>query len=393
MIKDIVEPAITFVISFVTVFLLHPYLVKIALLKDIVDKPNARRLNHVPIPVLGGVGVFSGFVFALYLCSSIYDVAIPNIYIIVFMTMLGVGLLDDILDFKPISKFLVQIIAITLLMFFCDLKIDNLYGVFGVYELSEYISIPLTLFACVGLINAINLIDGIDGLASGYGIAAAAMFCMFGYYRYNDVNILLSTSIIGALVPFFVYNVFGKQNKMFIGDAGSHLLGIIFCLLVLNVISCNNCIPEYEDNCIIAFCFAVMAHPVMDTLRVMIMRLLSGCSPFKADKTHLHHAIISMGFSHVRTTVIIIALNLTVVAIWYISFIFCLSATLQLAITFCSSLLFIVSPYFIICFLKKNNPEKFEMLCARIKRSNRATEHRSRLHKILSKITFRLRNV
>lgn len=361
MIKDIVAPVTALLISFVTVILLHPQLVKFALYKGIVDKPNARRLNRVPIPVLGGVGVYAGFTVALCICGAIFGIKISVASFIAITMMLCVGLLDDIKDLKPKTKFIAQIVAIVILIFCCGLKIDNLYGVFGIYEIPDCFSIPLTLFACVGLVNAINLIDGIDGLSSGYGIAAGGLFCLYGYVQGNQLNTLVSVAIIGALIPFFVYNVFGTKNKMFIGDAGSHFLGIIFCLLTLNIIHTDAAgYDTQESNGYIAFCLAVMAHPVMDTLRVMMMRICNGDSPFKADKTHLHHAIINMGFSHLKTTLLIIALNFIVVIAWYSTYVTGQSATIQFVTTLCAAVTVIVVPYFVFIKIQKNRPELLE---------------------------------
>lgn len=349
MIKDIAAPITALIISFLTVILLHPQLVRFALLKDIVNKPNARRLNRIPIPVLGGVGVYAGFTVALCACNAIFNIETSMASFAAITLMLCVGLIDDIKDLKPKTKFIAQISAIIILIVCCDLKIDNLYGIFGIHEIPDYLSVPLTIFACVGIINAINLIDGIDGLSSGYSIAAATLFCIYGYMHNNHPNTIIALATIGALIPFFAYNVFGTKNKMFIGDAGSHFLGIIFCLLTLNIISTNNnrCNP-LESSGYIPFCLAVMAHPVMDTLRVMTMRIYNGISPFKADKTHLHHAIINMGVSHLKTTLLIIALNLIVVAVWYITHSCGQSATVQFIATFCTAITTIIIPYFIL---------------------------------------------
>ncbi len=365
MIKDIAAPITALLISFVTVLLLHPQLVKFALLKDIVDKPNARRLNRTPIPVLGGVGVFMGFTTAFCISCAIYKIETSIACLAAVTMMLCVGLIDDIKDLKPKTKFLAQIVAILILIFFCDMKIDNLHGIFGIHEISNYISIPLTVFACVGLINAINLIDGIDGLSSGYGIAAGSLFCLYGYTHGIHLNTLTAIAMIGALLPFFVYNVFGKKNKMFIGDAGSHFLGIIFCLLTLNTIHSSANIDALSNSGCVAFCLAVMAHPVMDTLRVMTMRICNGNSPFKADKTHLHHAFISCGFSHLKTTLMIILLNLLVVAVWYLTYTMGMSATTQSVATACAAVTAIILPYFIIIKVQKSHPQLFEKIRAK----------------------------
>ena len=257
--------------------------------------------------------------------------------------MLGVGLVDDICDLSPYTKFSVQILAVLLLYFLCDLRIDNFYGIFGLHEVSMLVSLPLTLVVCVGLINSINLIDGIDGLSSGYSLVASLLFGVWAYMFGDRINLLVSCSLIGALIPFFIYNVFGKTYKMFIGDAGSHLLGIVFCIVALNTI--DSPVPSEMNSALIPFTFAVLSHPIMDTLRVMTMRMCKGKSPFMADKTHLHHALIGQGFSHLATTLIIIGLDLIVVTAWAFCFQQGMSTTTQMLATIAVAILCIVLPY------------------------------------------------
>ena len=342
---------ITLFLSFGIVCMVHPYLVRFALKRGIVDNPNARKLNRIPVPVLGGVGVFLGFIVALYFVTSVLHILLPATYVVVLLLMVGVGFIDDLYDLKPGTKFSVQIVAVLLLYYACGLRIDNLHGILGVYELPVVISLPLTLVACVGVINSLNLIDGIDGLSSGYGIVAASLFSVWACIQGSSVDQLISCSLIGALIPFFVYNVFGKRNKMFMGDAGSYLLGIIFCIMALNVLGSTSYCADVEAT-LIPFVFAVFAHPVLDTLRVMIMRICRGCSPFKADKTHLHHALVERGLSHLLTTLIIIGLNLLVVIAWFICYKNHLSATIQLLVTIVVAMSCVVLPYPI---LAKNN--------------------------------------
>lgn len=331
------------VFASVVASLVHPTLVRFALWKNIVDKPNARRLNRVPVPVLGGVGVFLGFIIALYTVAAIMDIQLPSIYIVLMVLMLGVGLVDDICDLSPYTKFSIQILAVLLLYFLCDLRIDNFYGIFGLHEVSMLVSLPLTLVVCVGLINSINLIDGIDGLSSGYSLVASLLFGVWAYMFGDRLNLLVSCSLIGALIPFFIYNVFGKKYKMFIGDAGSHLLGIVFCIVALNTI--DSPVPSEMNSALIPFTFAVLSHPIMDTLRVMTMRMCKGKSPFMADKTHLHHALIGQGFSHLATTLIIIGLDLIVVTAWAFCFQQGMSTTTQMLATIAVAILCIVLPY------------------------------------------------
>lgn len=342
---DSLMPCLTALfLSLGIVCVLHPYLVKFALKRNIVDNPNARRLNRVPVPVLGGVGVFLGFVISVYSVVAVVHVQLPCIYIVVLLLMLGVGLVDDLCDLTPKVKFIAQILTVLLLYFFCDLRIDNLHGILGVYGIPMIVSLPLTLVACVGLINAINLIDGIDGLSSGYSIVASMLFAAWAYVQDDIISVLILCALIGALVPFFIYNVFGKRNKMFIGDAGSHLLGIVFCIVLLNIINTPSSDAAVE-GAIIPFVIAVFSHPIMDTLRVMTMRICKGYSPFKADKTHLHHALVGKGLSHLITTLIIIGLNLLVVLAWYFCYQSNMSAISQLTVVVVMALLCIMVPY------------------------------------------------
>lgn len=331
-------------LSAAIVRIVHPYLVKFAFEHDIVDKPNDRKLNRMPVPVLGGVGVFLGFMIALSSAAIIMRVSLPATYVVVLFMMFGMGLIDDLYDLKPRIKFAVQISAVLLVYFACELRIDNLYGILGLYELPMELSLPLTLITCVGLINSLNLIDGIDGLSSGYSIIASILFAVWAYAQGDCVNLLILCVLIGSLVPFFIYNVFGIQNKMFIGDAGSHLLGVIFCIVALNII--NSSSPDKGvDAALVPFVLAVLSHPIFDTLRVMTMRISRGNSPFKADKTHLHHALVGRGLTHLCTTLIIISLNLLVVGGWLICYKCGMSATIQLLVVIMMAVLCIVLPY------------------------------------------------
>lgn len=338
---------ITLFLSFGIVCAVHPCLVRFALKKGIVDNPNARRLNRVPVPVLGGIGVFLGFVIALYVISLIMHFSLSSIYLVLLLLMVGVGFVDDLYDLKPRIKFVVQIVATLLLYFVCDLRIDNLHGILGIYELPGMVSLPLTLVACVGLINSLNLIDGIDGLSSGYSMVAASLFFAWTCLQGDRTNLLASCALVGALIPFFVHNVFGKRYKMFLGDAGSYLLGVIFCVMMLDALNTTSYSSDV-DAALIPFLFAVFSFPILDTLRVMIMRICRGCSPFRADKTHLHHALVGRGLSHLVTTIVIIGLNLLVVGSWLVCYKCVLSATIQMGVVLIVSLLCIVLPYFML---------------------------------------------
>ncbi len=210
---------------------------------------------------------------------------------------------------------------------------NDFHGLWGLEVIPNYISIPLTVFACVGIINAINLIDGVDGYSSGYSIVSCILFGVMFYELGNIRMVALAAIVAASLLPFFLHNVFGKHSKMFIGDAGTLSLGIIFSTFVITILSANQNIEVTQDNLgLIPFTLAVLCVPVFDTLRVMSARIARGKSPFSPDKTHLHHLFIELGYSHIGTTMSIIGINLFVVLCWFFAYKWGLSIDMQLYI-------------------------------------------------------------
>jgi UDP-N-acetylmuramyl pentapeptide phosphotransferase/UDP-N-acetylglucosamine-1-phosphate transferase len=209
-----------------------------------------------------------------------------------------------------------------MLMLLTDRSLNDFQGLWGVGEVSLWVSIPLTIVAAVGIINAINLVDGVDGLSSGYCIMASVMFGVFFYYAGSYLFLLLCLLSIGALLPFFFHNVFGKRSKMFIGDGGSLMMGVVMSTYVVMAISSGGEGEEFAHKGfgVVPFTLAVMCVPVFDTMRVMVMRIIRKTSPFHPDKTHLHHLFIELGFSHFGTTVSELVLNSLVVTAWYVTY-------------------------------------------------------------------------
>lgn len=310
---------VPFVVSLLAAIWIYPKVLRIALLKDIVDNPNARKLQRVPIPVLGGVAVMFGILVALSVCRMFYDCSGLFTIMLAMLVMLYVGTIDDVIELSAGSRFLIEILLVLMLISTCGYCIDDFHGLWGINNLPAFLSIPLTVLSVVGIINAINLIDGVDGYSSGYSIMACSIFGFF-FYLAGDVNmVMLATVCGGSLLPFFFHNVFGRTSKMFIGDGGTLVIGIVMSIFVLNILKSETYCVYYESwgLGLVPFTLSVMSIPVFDTIRVMSMRILRGTSPFHPDKTHLHHLFISMGFSHIGTTVSILLLNLLVFFSWY----------------------------------------------------------------------------
>ena len=281
---------VSFFLSLLVVSWIHPRLVKIALLKNIVDNPDARKLQRTPVPVLGGVAVFFGIV-------------------------IGIGSVESAVNSSGLL-----ILVVLLLIHAGGYCIDDFHGLWGIGRIPRWIAVPLTVVASVGIINAINLIDGVNGLSSGFCILACMMFGTLFYLSGDMKMTLLAVVSVGALIPFFFHNVFGKTSKMFIGDGGTLVMGIIMSIFVIEILQSGSLCAAYvgESIGLIPFALAVLCIPVFDTLRVMSTRILKGTSPFHPDKTHLHHMFIELGASHMATTLAILSLNVSVVLCWWL---------------------------------------------------------------------------
>lgn len=310
---------IAFLIPLFVVGWIHPKIVEIALAKDIVDKPGARKLQRKPIPVLGGVAIFFGIVVGMGCVSEIVNTKSLLIVVMAAIIMLYTGTIDDILHLTPTSRLLIEIVVGLLLIFVGGYCLDDFHGLWGIEQIPGWLAVPLTIVASVGIINAINLIDGVNGLSSGFCIMASAMFGTLFYLSGDITMTVLAAVSAGALIPFFFHNVFGKTSKMFIGDGGTLVMGIIMSVFVIETLRHNSPSASYVDPNIglIPFSLAALAVPVFDTLRVMLTRILRGTSPFHSDKTHIHHVFIDLGCSHITTTLIVLGLNASVVLCWW----------------------------------------------------------------------------
>ena len=313
----------TIIIPFFTALLLvgwiHPRLVKIALLKNIVDNPDARKLQRTPVPVLGGVAVFFGVVIAIGCMSSVVDCSGLPVVIMARMAMLYTGTMDDILSLSPGLRFVIEIVVVLLLIFVGGYCIDDFHGLWNIGRVSYWCAVPLTVVAAVGIINAINLVDGVNGLSSGYCIMACLIFGTLFFLAGEAPMTILAAVSVGALIPFFLHNVFGKTSKMFIGDGGTLVMGVVMSVFVIAILQNGSRVAAYVNPNVglVPFTLAVLSVPVFDTLRVMSTRILKGTSPFRPDKTHLHHMFIDLGCSHVATTLAILGVNMFVVLCWW----------------------------------------------------------------------------
>lgn len=334
-------------LAFLGTLWIHPRVLKIAIMKDLVDNPNARKLQRRPIPNMGGPAVFFGIIIGL--CSSQAMFNSTNVFMLMaaMLIMLYIGIMDDISGLTPSLRFAAEILIILWLMYVNKASISCFYELWGINTIPTWISYPLTIFTCVGIINAINLIDGVNGLSSGFCFMASILFAIIFYHMGNAVMMTLAITAAGAIIPFFFHNVFGNNTKMFIGDSGTLVYGTIMSVFVISILEKNPvCIGfMHKGMGLIPFTLAVLSIPVFDTIRVMSTRILHKRSPFSPDKTHLHHMFIDLGFSHTGTTISILTLNFIIIVAWYLSYKLGVSIDVQLYIVLTLSICFTFGLY------------------------------------------------
>ena len=332
---------IPFIVAFCATLWIHPKILRIAILKNLVDNPDARKLQRNPVPVMGGLAVFFGIVAGL--CSSQIAFFSPGVFVLMaaMTIMLYTGTIDDILDLTPRTRFIIEIVVVAFIMLVNNSGINHFWGLWGINFIPVWIAAPLTIFAAVGIINAINLIDGVNGLSSGFCFMASVMFAIMLYISGNTHMTILAVTAAGAIIPFFLHNVFGNTTKMFIGDGGTLVIGTMMSMFVVSTLKGTSLSASLAKDGmgLIPFTLAVLAVPVFDTLRVMSMRILRKQSPFHPDKTHLHHLFIELGFSHIGTTVSILTLNFLIILAGFASYKMGASIDVQLYIVLTLSIL------------------------------------------------------
>ncbi len=294
-----------------------PLVIRIAKERDFVVKPNKRTTHEGEIPNIGGINIFISFLLTVFIFTFGIVDQLHHIVLGVFIIIL-VGFVDDLIDLKAKWKLFGELTAGVFLIVFADVRLTNLHGFMGITEIPDMASYILSFFVYIVIINSLNLIDGIDGLASGLGILYSIFFGLF-FSLSNHPNLALTAfAMTGSLGVFFIYNVFGKKSKIFMGDSGSLLLGFIVTLFVFVFCEMNAYaeLPSYlKSNAAPAIAISVLVVPLFDTLRVMLTRIKKGLSPFQPDKNHIHHLLLKTGLKHRQVTFVLLLTTLLFVGI------------------------------------------------------------------------------
>ena len=311
----------SFITAFIISFFAIPSIIKIAVAKNLHDEPDERRSHTERTPSLGGIGIFAGLIFSITYwipfdsCDNTEHQHIKYLlcaYIIIFL----IGAKDDIIPLTPVKKFMGQLLAAFILVYKAKIQLSSLYGIFGVNDIPEWIAIPLSIFTIIVIINAFNLIDGINALAGTIGIITCAAFGLWFYLHGRLDLAVLSSATIGATLAFLYYNV--TPARIFMGDTGSLILGLTASILSISFIESNKIWhDEWFIESVPAVAVGILIVPLFDTLRVFILRAMRGKSPFHPDRTHVHHLLIDVGFTHLQATMVLALVNILFIALAY----------------------------------------------------------------------------
>lgn len=312
-----------FIFYFLGTFMLSYFLIpKIrakALKLNLKDTPDIRSSHTIPVPTFGGIVFYISYILILFFAQSLDSNHVSITLIASISILFFTGLLDDLRNLSPKIKFLCQIIGVAVLMFQPDFRILSLHGFMGIYEIPLYVSVGGSMFFLLGLINAFNLIDGIDGLSGITGVIVASFYSYMlynlGFFFYFSIGL----ATIATLLAFLRFN-FSNTRKIFMGDTGSLVIGLVLGVLTLKLLSVDDnaygSLSFYRAQ-LPLFLIAVLFVPLLDTIRVMFLRLTSGVSMFKPDRNHLHHIIVDFGLSHRKASFFIGFVNFFVALIMF----------------------------------------------------------------------------
>lgn len=311
--------ALCFITSLIISLVSIPQIILISSRKRLFDVPDSDRKIHSRIvPNLGGVGIFFAFITTASLFIQPAAFAKWNFIIASCLLLFLTGIMDDMISLSPSKKFLAQLLAALIIVGIADIRLTSLHGILGVYELSYWYSITFSIVGCIFITNAVNLIDGIDGLAASIGTLSTGILGIFLAAFDNPGAACLAFSLMGAIIGFLRFNI--APAKIFMGDTGSLLVGFMTAILCIMFVNSYNSQTQlatliHGEKGALVVALSILFVPVFDSFRVFITRIVKGVSPFKADRTHLHHYLLDLGFTHSRTVTILITANILIIVV------------------------------------------------------------------------------
>ncbi len=295
-------------VSFIITFLAIPVVMQVAEKKKLYDIPDERKLHTRLVASLGGIGIFAGFILASLLSIQGQFNFEFQYFFAAAIVIFFLGLKDDLMILSATKKFIGQIIAASILIHLGGIRLDSMFGLFGFEQVPVGFGLALSYLTIIVVINSFNLIDGIDGLAASLGILTMIVFGSYFFAVDLQAYALMSFSMAGSLIAFMIFN--HNPAKIFMGDSGSLLVGLINAILVIKFINvAHEPLVALPITSSVAIGFAILIVPLLDTLRVFSIRILYGRSPFTPDRNHVHHLLLDRGLSHAAVTLICVSIN------------------------------------------------------------------------------------
>lgn len=307
----VIFPSVAFLVS----FLLFPVIIKIFRQLKWVDAPGTHKIHSAFVPSMGGVCILLGASLSLLMSLPLQQWTAMKYFFISVALMFLIGLRDDVLALSPRQKLLSQFLPVFVMVFLDEVTLTSWYGISD-NPFSPVFSYFASLFTVIIVTNAYNLIDGIDGLAGTVGLLALSFFGIWFYQAGEGFLSLVSLCFAGALLAFLFFN--WQPSRIFMGDTGALTVGLILSFLAIRFINLDHQLVESHParfQAAISTAICILIVPVFDTLRVIILRLRRFQSPFHADKNHLHHQFLQLGFSHGTSVCWIAGINLFFVAL------------------------------------------------------------------------------
>ncbi len=276
------------------------------------DKPDHRKVHSGNVPVIGGISIFCAILLSVFV-NEYLVLAIIN-HAIIFgssFILFIIGVLDDRFDLRPLQKLLIQFMC-SYFIAISGVRIDSLYGLFGIYAIPVWAEYFLTIVVITGVVNSFNLMDGIDGLIGELSVLGSAILIIISFLCGAYYLAAFYIVLMGALIGFLKFNLLDyNKGKIFMGDAGSLFLGMI--LVSSSIFFLKEYPMVFKNNkVLLALIIGYFSLPVFDSIRVFLGRMKYGSSPFKADKTHIHHLILLFGVSHKIASIMIILLAILI---------------------------------------------------------------------------------
>jgi UDP-GlcNAc:undecaprenyl-phosphate/decaprenyl-phosphate GlcNAc-1-phosphate transferase len=337
---------LSFFLALVIVVLAIPSIITVAERKSLYDVPDERKSHTSAVPTLGGIALYAGIFISTSLINDFSRVRELQYIFGAASILFFMGVKDDILILSASKKLLGQFLAAAIVVILGGFQFTSLHGFFGVEQIHPYLGIVLSIFTVVVITNSLNLIDGINTLSGSIGVIASVTFGTWFYLNGMHGYALLSASVIGALIGFLWFNK--TPAKIFMGDTGSLILGLVISCLAIKFIEQKNIVDSATQisSAAAAIAIGILAVPLFDTLRVFSVRIAEKKSPFKPDKRHIHHRLLDLGLNHIESTIVLVIVNIMFIVV---SFAFQKLGTMTLtAILFGLAIVFSYLPVYII---------------------------------------------